>query len=525
MRNRNRLYRFLMLFSLLLLVVFQTYWLQKVFQEQKELLNKEIDNIFVQAVRDMQDSIFRLRLLDMDIAARRDMDNTRRNDTLRLVSFGTVALNSTRSGAVVTIRYDSLNKGNSASALQVSSLAETNRRFFLHLDTMRFKHEHQTTYFSGKRSSEPENRLQRRERFYLNALAALKRGLADSSNGAFHSFFSDTLNLQILEDRVHGDMVRAGLSMPIAITRETRVPKFLDLPGILTFYPAGMPPVNLYVARVSGFGPFLFRAMIPSLLFACFLIGITSLSFILIFRSLQEQHQLAKLKNDFIGNITHELKTPISTVSVALEALQNFQVLNNPERTKEYLNISQHELQRLSILVDRVLKMSMFEQKALQLHLERFDIRSTLQKIMQSMGLQFEKAHATVHFHVEGEQFGVEGDSVHLTNVFYNLLDNALKYSPEAPDIAINLKEYNGTVQVSVEDKGIGIAKEYQDKIFEQFFRAPQEGNQHNTKGYGLGLSYVAEVVRSHRGEISVKSTPGKGSTFTISIPKSRQVV
>lgn len=501
MRNRNHLYRFLMLLSLLMLVVFQTYWLKKVYVEQKELLNKEIDNIFVQAIRDMQDSLFRLRLMDI----------------------GNETHNGKRRTAVISIRYDSLNKDNAIGALNVRTLAESSQRFFFHLDTSRVRLGYSTTtYLSGKGASEPESRLQRRERFYRNALVALKASLTDSTSGSFNSFFSDTLNLGVLQDRIRGDMARAGLLMPVVVTRETVVPKFSDLTGMITFYPAGMPPVNLYVARISGFGPFLFRKMIISLLFACFLIGITSLSFVLIFRSLQEQHKLAKLKNDFISNITHELKTPISTVSVALEALQNFQVLNNPERTKEYLSISQHELQRLAILVDRVLKMSMFEQKALQLHLERFDVRATLQKIMQSMGLQFEKAHATVNLHVEGEQFAVEGDAVHLTNVFYNLLDNAMKYSPDDPEIEIYLKEYNGTVQMSVEDKGIGIEREYHQKIFEQFFRAPQEGNRHNTKGYGLGLSYVAEVVRGHGGEISVKSAPGKGSTFTVSIPKFR---
>lgn len=501
MRKKNHLYRFLMLLSLFMLCIFQMYWLRKVYQEQKELLNKEIDNIFVQAVRDMQDSLFRSRIFNM----------------------GAVSVNNNRSARVISIAYDTLIKKVPGATLQMRPLTEINQRFFFHLDTIRSHHEHTVYHFSDKRSSEPETRLERRERFYLNAMAALKASLADSLGGTPANFFADSLNINALESRVQSDMDRAGLDMPIAISRETKVPAFAELPGMITFYPAGMPPVNLYVARVSNYGPFLFRAMVPSLLFACFLIGIIFLSFALIFRSLQKQHQLAKLKNDFIGNITHELKTPIATVSVALEALQNFQVINNPEKTLEYLNISQHELQRLSILVDRVLKMSMFEQKALQLHLERFDVRAALHKIMQSMGLQFEKAHANVQMEVEGEQFSVEGDPVHLTNVFYNLLDNALKYSPNEPEIRIGLKEWNGTVQISVEDKGIGIQKEYQEKIFEQFFRAPQEGNQHNTKGHGLGLSYVAEVVRTHGGDISVKSTPGKGSTFLVRIPKARR--
>lgn len=500
MTQRNHLYRFLMLLSLFLLVVFQAYWLRKVYQEQKELLNKEIDNIFVQGVRDMQDSIFRAGMLYI---GKRDSTDVRQK-------------------TIIVIGFDSLADSRAAASPNFQSRIAINQRFFFRLDSSRGHHERTEPHVSLKAASEPESRLQRRERFFLNALAAVREQPTDSekTTAAVADIFSDTLHLGNLQSRVQGDMARAGLNMPVKISREGQIPNFPGASGIVTFYPAGMPPVHLYVARASGSAPFLFRKMVPSLLFAFFLIGITFVSFLLIFRSLQEQHKLAKLKNDFIGNITHELKTPISTVSVALEALQNFQVLENQEKTREYLSISQHELQRLSILVDRVLKMSMFENKTLQLHKERFDIRAALEKILQSMGLQFEKVNARVQLIVEGEHFMIEGDPVHLTNVFYNLLDNALKYSPSSPDVEIGLRESNGMVQVSVKDKGIGIEKEYQDKIFEQFFRAPQEGNRHNTKGYGLGLSYVSEVVRSHHGEISVKSVPGKGSTFTVRVPR-----
>ncbi len=495
-----------MLFSLFLLVVFQAYWLRTVYKEQKELLNKEIDNIFVQGVRDMQDSIFRVRL--MDVGVRGNMD--------------------TRQTAIIAIGFDTLAGGKAPADPNFQSRIAINQRFFFRLDSSRGHHERLNPHVSSDRTtSEPESRLQRRERFFLNAIAAFRESMPDSgkTTAAVAGIFPDTLNVGNLQSRVQGDMARAGLNMPVRISREEKIPDFLGITGIVTFYAAGMPPVHLYVARVSGFGAFLFWEMVPSLLFALLLTGITSLSFLLIFRSLQQQRKLAKLKNDFIGNITHELKTPISTVSVALEALQNFQVLENPEKTREYLSISQHELQRLSILVDRVLKMSMFENKTLQLHTERFDIRAAMEKILKSMGLQFDKVNARVELLVEGAQFFIEGDPVHLTNVFYNLLDNALKYSPSNPEIEIGLREFNGTVQVSVRDKGIGIEKEYQDKIFEQFFRAPQEGNRHNTKGYGLGLSYVSEVVRSHHGDIWVKSAPGKGSTFTVRIPKLQKAV
>lgn len=495
MEHKTHLYRFLMISSLLLLLVFEVYWLRKVYREQKELLGKDIDNLFVQNIREQQDSLFRQHMVVF-----RD------------------SLTKSRASTIITFSTDSIAKPPAAAN------TERNQTFIIRLDSVRNGHDlnHQQARYQPGRSSEPESRLQRRERIFRNTIAAVKDGNQGSFWGGMNFIgpHNDTLRLDLLQSRIQSDMTRAGLLIPVKISRPDTVPDINTMAGIATFYPAGFPPIHLYVAQATGYQSYLFRKMAPSLLFALFLLGITSVSFFLIFRSLQEQQKLAKLKNDFISNITHELKTPISTVSVALEALQNFQVLNNPEKTREYLSISQHELHRLSILVDRVLKMSMFEQKALHLHPERFDLKATLQKVIESMGLQFEKVRAKVNLQVEGEQFMVEGDPVHLTNVLYNLLDNALKYSKQQPEINIALREHNGMVQISVQDNGIGIAKEYQHKIFEQFFRVPQNGNQHNTKGHGLGLSYVSEVLKSHHGSITLESAPGKGSTFMVNIPK-----
>jgi signal transduction histidine kinase len=234
---------------------------------------------------------------------------------------------------------------------------------------------------------------------------------------------------------------------------------------------------------------------------------------------LRQQQQLTRLKNDFISNITHELKTPIATVSVALEALKDFNALNNPQRTREYIDISQHEMQRLSMLVDRVLKMSMFESQTLQIQTETFNLKTVIQKILESLSLQFEKNKAVVNFNTEGEDFQIEADPIHLTNVVYNLLDNALKYSKKEPKIDISLAEHNGTLTFSVQDSGIGIAKEYQSKVFDQFFRVPH-GDTHNVKGYGLGLSYVAGVIQQHKGQIILDSEPEKGTRFTVFLPR-----
>jgi two-component system phosphate regulon sensor histidine kinase PhoR len=230
------------------------------------------------------------------------------------------------------------------------------------------------------------------------------------------------------------------------------------------------------------------------------------------------QQRLAEIKNDFISNITHELKTPIATVGVAIEALKNFNAIDDPQRTREYLDISSNELQRLSLLVDKVLKLSMFEKKEIELKYETADLKDIVNEVVSSMRLQIEKYGADVSVTSEDNTV-LEGDRLHLLSVVFNLLDNALKYGKDEPVIRIELKEKETNVELNVIDNGIGIPSNYKDKIFEKFFRVPV-GNTHNAKGYGLGLSYAAHVIKKHNGIISVDSQPGVGSTFTIVLPK-----
>jgi len=298
------------------------------------------------------------------------------------------------------------------------------------------------------------------------------------------------------------------------------------------------------------------RRLGPQLLFSVVLIGVTILSFLLLYRNWRQQQKLIVLKNDFISNITHELKTPIATVSVAVEALKEFDALKDPVRTREYLEISTHELQRLSLLVDKVLKLSLFEKQEIELRKDEFDLKALVEDIMGSMRLQFEKYQANVRLmagpnepgiqrvgagrsgagpgEAEGgdgntgrvmpangdlARFHLRADKLHFTSVIYNLLDNALKYSKASPLVLINLHGDTDHILLSVSDNGIGIPAGYKDRIFEKFFRVPT-GDHHNVKGYGLGLSYVAYVVNRHGGEIKVRSKEGLGSVFTIKIPR-----
>ena len=262
-----------------------------------------------------------------------------------------------------------------------------------------------------------------------------------------------------------------------------------------------------------------FREILPQLVFCVVLFVCIGLAFLLIYRNFMNQHKLATLRRDFISNITHELKTPIATVRVALEALTDFNAAENRERSEEYMEISRNELDRLTLLVDKVLQLSQFDEHLTQFNFEKVDMSQIVDRTIATMKLQFQQRNAEVEFDQHGTDFLVEGDKLHMTGLVYNLVDNALKYSPDIPEVRISLQQDNGSLILKVEDHGVGIDKDNQQRIFDKFFRVTQ-GNSHDVKGHGLGLSYVAHVVKAHNGQIDMDSAPGHGTEFTVTIPR-----
>lgn len=325
----------------------------------------------------------------------------------------------------------------------------------------------------------------------------------------------DSIKVREIETEYAKRLEKENLDVDFAVSRVPTPEKDERMSNTITLGFARPISYHLELGDTSWF--LLKRIGVP-ILFSVFLLAFTVLSFLLLYRNLLRQRRLGDIKNEFISNITHELKTPIATVSVAIEALRNYSASIKPEQQKEYLDISANELQRLSLLVDKVLKLSMFEKREIELKYEPLDMRSLVNEVTSSMRLQFEKHKAEVKISAEGDT-ALEGDRLHLVSVIFNLVDNALKYSKGIPKIGIDIRGTGSDVQLTVSDSGIGIPTEYQDRIFEKFFRVPT-GNLHDAKGYGLGLSYVAHVVRQHRGTITVESAPGQGSRFLISLPK-----
>jgi two-component system phosphate regulon sensor histidine kinase PhoR len=230
------------------------------------------------------------------------------------------------------------------------------------------------------------------------------------------------------------------------------------------------------------------------------------------------QKKISEIKNDFINNMTHEFKTPIATVSLATEALQDDDLKQNGNIVDRYVQVIKEENRRLELQVEKVLQIATLDKKDFKLKFETLDLHNIIEKSLTNINIMVEKREGEITTQLLANNAVLEADKVHLTNIVYNLLDNANKYSPEAPQIHIRTENISTGVILKITDQGIGMPKEAAEKIFDKFYRV-STGNVHDVKGFGLGLSYVKSVIDMHQGTISVKSEPGKGSTFKVYLP------
>ncbi|QHS61625.1 sensor histidine kinase [Chitinophaga agri] len=274
---------------------------------------------------------------------------------------------------------------------------------------------------------------------------------------------------------------------------------------------------NLFVqAKFESPLEYILTKMMWTLIGSLLLLVLTTLCFVYMLRTILKQKRLSEVKNDFINNMTHELKTPIATVYAAVEAMQNFNALNDQRKTQMYLDISKQELQRLSDLVEKVLHIAAEENEEIELFREPTDLSEVMDSIITNHQLKYNRPVQFRFDNLLGEQL-VNIDRTHLTNAVSNLVDNAIKYSGDQPSVYIKTALEGSKLVIRVKDNGIGIPKVYQQNIFDTFFRVPT-GNLHNVKGFGLGLSYVKKIVELHGGTITVHSEPEKGSEFIIQI-------
>ena len=413
MRNRLAILPLLMMLTIVGIAAFQTYWLRKAYEREHHTTEVRLNAAFRETVFEEHAKKLRLDQLDTD----------------SLPPAAVALLPALRKGATPRdIRNLMMVERLAANAAPGDSRQE--RRVIM--------------YRSAPSDSDVVtiNPLPRKRDRVAQLLADIEQP-------------GDTLRIAELTAALKKRLDTQQLAVPFVIERLPAAVRTGRGGNKLTI---GFRTPITFAVKMTSARPFLLRRIALPIALSFFLVAFTALSFWVLYRSLQQQRRLAAIKSDFISNITHELKTPIATVSVAIEALRN------------------------------------------------------------SMRLQFEKAGAEVQVNQSGDT-GLHADRLHLLSVVYNLLDNALKYSVGKPFIEVQVSGEANKVTLMVRDKGIGIPTEYQDKVFDKFFRVPT-GNVHNTKGYGLGLSYLAHVVRRHGGTVAVASPPGGGTAFTVTLPK-----
>lgn len=262
------------------------------------------------------------------------------------------------------------------------------------------------------------------------------------------------------------------------------------------------------------------KQMIISIIITVFI----TITFAFIILLILKQRKLSELKNDFINNMTHELKTPISTISLASQMLSDDSIHIDKNKVNSVTKIINDESKRLEFQIEKVLQISLFEKGNIHFNVKDIDIHGIIETAVLNTDIKVKNKGGKISMNLTAESHIIKGDKLHLTNIFFNLIDNAVKYSNEKKTLNIKLETINieGRIKITISDNGIGISKDGQKKIFNKFYRVPT-GNVHDVKGFGLGLSYVKRIVDEHKGQITVKSEINKGTDFILIFPVTKE--
>ncbi len=277
----------------------------------------------------------------------------------------------------------------------------------------------------------------------------------------------------------------------------------------------GLSPQELLIIVVPHVNNIVWKQMYWMVIGAVIFTLIIFAAFFITIRALLNQKKLSEIKSDFINNMTHEFKTPLATISLAVDALKNEKVINDRTKMDYFSGIIKDENKRMNKQVETILQAALLDKQEIQLNEKPVHAHDLIHAAINNINLPLEEKKGTLEVHLDATNDLIMADEVHFTNIINNLLDNAIKYSKEKLKINLSSQNVNGHFRIKIEDNGIGMNKETLNRIFEKFYRA-HTGNIHNVKGFGLGLSYVKTIVDAHKGKIKTESSFGKGSCFTI---------
>ena len=287
-----------------------------------------------------------------------------------------------------------------------------------------------------------------------------------------------------------------------------------------------LSPDEVLIIVVPNVRKFVYNSLRPNMGIALLFTLIIFAAFFLTIRTMLRQKKMSEIKNDFINNMTHEFKTPIATISLAVDALRNKKVQADTTKMTYFSDIIKEENQRMNRQVETILKSALMDRQEVDLNLKPLQAHQIIQDVADNFALRLQEKGGALELKLHAENSVIEADEVHFSNLINNLMDNAVKYAKEnvPPRIVLSTSSNARRFIIRIEDNGIGMNRETAKRIFEKFFRA-HTGNLHNVKGFGLGLSYVKDIVEAHDGDIKVDSTLGKGSCFTLEMPLSLGMV
>jgi signal transduction histidine kinase len=497
--------RWLMIFSQLLLIVFICQWIINRYNQEKATLFKQLQIEFIDSEQAMADSLILSNVIDPFIKSNSQNLGNIIIDTInskdQLISTlnkqnDFVVRKSNRndffdSSAIKNITIDKRN-GKNAMILTFKSGADTNENIS--------KNTNRWQSVDGI-----DKVLAHTYKVYINR--------SIGTNGSAESiYFSSATNADtsLLKNEFDRRLDNYKLKSKWVDTSLANLKPYF-------YFQSKILDLNIG-AEIKNPGLYILKKLTPTIIFGLILLLLTGIAFSISFLNLKKQIQLNAIRNDFISNITHELKTPVSTVKVALEAIQKYDIKANPVISNEYIQIAIHEAERLDMLIQKVLLSSVLDGNNNALNIELINLSEIIEDVLKAMQIRFDNEKANVIFIKPKEDILLHGDKIHLQGILFNLLDNSLKYNDSLPEIQIKLVKSGKNSILSISDNGIGIPDEYKTKIFEKFFRVPS-GNKHNVKGYGLGLNYALSVIQKHKGAIEVINNTNNGCTFTITIP------
>ena len=492
-KERSSKYRWmiaLMISSQLLLTGFVCYWLISQYRQERIQLHGELQHLFL-TVYDVQvDSLLMKHLITPTL-----------NDSLM------VRINLTD---ISTVKSISDSGHTSVVIKHVESGDEIPRELFaFHMDgsTVLDSLNRDSIHFL---SIADEERLVRSVKLFINETDEALR-----TNAKAHVFSMEIDSAEFML-RLHETF--AGRGWDFSLNWLMGSPHQADQTRATGLILLENPHMELPAIHVQHVAPYLLGILLPQFIFVLILLSLSASALIFVYRSLRKQLILNELRNDFISNISHELKTPVTTVKVALEALRTFDLKEDPKVSGEYLEMASREAERLERLVGKVLNHQLLEDPSAVVQKEQCDLRELVGNVLRTLEIPIREKGAEVVVQSPHAPCLVMGDPVYLEGVVVNLIDNSLKYAGPHPEIQIEIVCNDQGKLLKVKDQGPGIPDEYRDQVYKKFFRIPS-GDHHNVKGYGLGLNFASRVMAHHGGSISFRNLPHRGCEFILNFP------